>query len=302
MHHPRLNRLLSVKKTYYLAFEGERTENRYFSVLISGKVISRKARMVRLQRDYVERSYSNPRKIIDLLIDYKLLQETGQYTTNLFASHVLDFVSDSRQMDIESPEGSARKYWKGIKTELQRNRVANDKMILDFDRSIEVAANYLGSLINRKIVIDLSDYREPFADPSIEDEYCLIVDRDEKSFTEEQVAQVAGLCDENNVRLIITNPCFELWLMLHFPEITRDMIFKSIESKNMKLVLSKYSRINDGRIDADEYVPRIGIARRRLEDYSQDLQLLKKPTSTGSEVVGSNIGYLIDDLTDRCYL
>ena len=51
------------------------------------------------------------------------------------------------------------------------------------------------------------------------DKMCLIVDRDKKSFKEEQYNYVKEECERKNFKLYVTNPCFEFWLLLHFDEV-----------------------------------------------------------------------------------
>ena len=50
------------------------------------------------------------------------------------------------------------------------------------------------------------------------DKICLIVDRDPLSFSEEQYDQVVQICKERQIDFYVTNPCFEFWLLLHFPD------------------------------------------------------------------------------------
>ena len=50
------------------------------------------------------------------------------------------------------------------------------------------------------------------------DKICLIVDRDPQSFSEEQYDQVVQICKERQIDFYVTNPCFEFWLLLHFPD------------------------------------------------------------------------------------
>ncbi|MFD1536126.1 RloB family protein [Nonomuraea guangzhouensis] len=61
--------------------------------------------------------------------------------------------------------------------------------------------------------------------------------------------QAIRLADEHGIRLAISNPCFELWLILHFEDQTAFMNTSEAERKSRKL---------DGRsgkrIDPDQYV------------------------------------------------
>lgn len=49
-----------------------------------------------------------------------------------------------------------------------------------------------------------------------DDEFFLVVDRDPKNFTKEQFEIVLEGCKNEKIGLALSNPCFELWLSLHF--------------------------------------------------------------------------------------
>ena len=50
------------------------------------------------------------------------------------------------------------------------------------------------------------------------DSVCIIVDRDAKSFTSSQYDKAVALCVEFGFRFIVSNPCMELWLLLHYSD------------------------------------------------------------------------------------
>nr|SBO92551.1 hypothetical protein BN4615_P2065 [Nonomuraea gerenzanensis] len=70
--------------------------------------------------------------------------------------------------------------------------------------------------------------------------------------------QAIRLAQEHGIRLAISNPCFELWLILHFEDQTAFIGTKEAESRSRKL---------DGRsgkrIDPNQYMPRRHEAVRR---------------------------------------
>lgn len=51
-----------------------------------------------------------------------------------------------------------------------------------------------------------------------QDEYWLICDRDDGSFTPQQYDDVLAKCQQENIRFIVSNPAFQLWLLLHFTD------------------------------------------------------------------------------------
>lgn len=50
------------------------------------------------------------------------------------------------------------------------------------------------------------------------DEYWLICDRDDGSFTIQQYDEVLKKCEQENIHFIVSNPAFQLWLLLHFTD------------------------------------------------------------------------------------
>lgn len=71
------------------------------------------------------------------------------------------------------------------------------------------------------------------------DKVCILIDRDKQSFKEGQYDNVLTICSENNFLLGISNPCFELFLFLHFSDLLEHDHSKIIENK--KIARSKNS-------------------------------------------------------------
>ncbi len=49
---------------------------------------------------------------------------------------------------------------------------------------------------------------------------CILVDRDRASFTDQQFIEAVQHCASENIKLFVSNPCFELWLLLHFSDLS----------------------------------------------------------------------------------
>ncbi len=266
-----------------------------------GGVYAGRVCVIRLKKGILEETLSNPTAIVKLVRDFKRYQETNEYSTDLFLSHVFDHLEMTSQFDFDGDRKLMKDYKGKIKQLLLSQKAANDMVILDYEKALGIAMDYFSEILNRRITIDLCDFKPTFGDFDATDEYCIIVDRDDRSFTEDQVESVIATCDEEHFRLVITNPCFELWLLLHF-DVPRETIIECVQNGTLKSELSKHSRINECRIDeVFEYTSALGTARMKLRDYAEDLDSLKKPTSSGSGCIGSNIGRLLDDLTGGRY-
>jgi hypothetical protein len=53
------------------------------------------------------------------------------------------------------------------------------------------------------------------------DTFWLVADRDRQSWSDAHLSRVATECQQRGFSMAISNPCFELWLLLHFEELHR---------------------------------------------------------------------------------
>ncbi len=51
------------------------------------------------------------------------------------------------------------------------------------------------------------------------DQLWLVIDRDSQSWKPKEMAEVGRACQQKNYYLAVSNPCFELWLLLHFEDV-----------------------------------------------------------------------------------
>lgn len=71
---------------------------------------------------------------------------------------------------------------------------------------------------NPKAVFDQLDEFAKSLAPEPQDELWIVIDRDK--WTDQMLSEVAQYCSQKeNMKLAVSNPCFELWLLLHFEEI-----------------------------------------------------------------------------------
>lgn len=68
------------------------------------------------------------------------------------------------------------------------------------------------------VLKQLNDYKDQYELES-DDELWLVVDRDR--WTEAMLSQVATECAQDNyMHMALSNPCIELWLLLHLVDVT----------------------------------------------------------------------------------
>lgn len=148
----------------------------------------------------------------------------------------------------------------------------------------------------------IKQLKEKMDDVGLEnDEVCIIVDRDPKSLMEDQLDRAIKECENKGFNLYLSNPCFELWLLLHFLEekLSKEeeknlLEIKGYAAKMLQeyLVVNKYSRAQklDKKIKFHHYEDRISNAVKNAKEYATTLSDLK-------EKVGTNIHQLIEKLT-----
>ena len=134
------------------------------------------------------------------------------------------------------------------------------------------------------------------------DEIVMIVDRDKKSFTDEQYDFVCNSCKDNGIKLVVTNPCFEFWLLLHFDVNSEEdfdmekMLENPKEGNNNYCfgVLRNVFKNNNmhyrkNKFDVKNLMSKIDNAIKNEKQYCEDVLDLKNN-------IGSNIGKLITEL------
>lgn len=126
-----------------------------------------------------------------------------------------------------------------------------------------------------------------------DDELWLVIDRDR--WQERMLSQVAQLCAQNShLHFCMSNPCFELWLLLHIEDVeqyddeTKNALLQNKKNKSgvtwlkkrMKDLLGSYAESNYDALGLIPYTPVAMDRARRLDSNPQD----RWPQSIGSRV------------------
>lgn len=289
-------------KKYFLLYEGSETEVAYFREVNNLRdeiKLSSLIELVPIIRRFSEEGWSNPRKILDKVIeDLETKKEENMFLKTLF-DKIIDYF---HQNEIIANNRVLKKaIWKTMeqvckeKLEKTPEDIIEDpevvcKMIfmeLGEKHKIHNIVQYIPEIIKFG---DLS-YEEDF------DEICLIVDRDKESFIESQYEYVKEKCLEKGFRFCVTNPCFEFWLLMHSekvfdldqekllenPKITSKRRYAEYE---LHKIYPSYKKSN---YKAEEFVENIDTAIKNEKEFCEDVEGLK-------DSIGSNIGFLIEDM------
>ena len=281
-------------------FEGEKTEPLYFSALNSMKDfvgISSLTELINIERLPGEENWSNPQKILELLeIDL-----SGKITYNKLFNAMIDtlYMDSYLKKNNELIKEFSELLSKFIKNTLHKN--GND-IVDDLQETIGLTLGYfkekwpdICGIIMENIESSLGEM-EIVYDSEI-DTICLVVDRDPQSFKSFQFDNVMEICKRHHYNFLITNPCFEFWLLLHFDAV--NVIDKTKMQKNNKVTSKcrflekELKKLLDGYhkndYDAKKLVKNIQTAIKNEKNFCETLPELKTQ-------LGSNIGAFLESI------
>lgn len=293
------------KRKFFLVFEGEKTEEIYFRELrkyYNSISSNQDIELVPIIKNYSEINTSNPLKIINRLqlnVDESRSNTWSYYT-------LLDAIMHYLEEKYNMSDKDKRMYYKCMLLKCEEYYTTSPDM--DVVNPEEVAQELIKSIpVNMNWDYVLRNLNELLSFVSLSYEYGFdkiycIFDRDKQSFTEKQFRTVIELCKKNNFALCISNPCFELWLLLHFVKV--DSLDMEALNKNRKLAqrknyvetrlineLKKYNiKYRKSHYNASFFINRIGNAVSEEKKLCENVDVL-------IDVVGCNIGAdLINDL------
>ena len=126
------------------------------------------------------------------------------------------------------------------------------------------------------------------------DELWLVVDIDR--WAEKMLSEVAALCNQKKYKLAVSNPCFELWLLLHLKslhEYTADILSEFKKNRRRETgdhrtrleielvrLLAGYSK---NKLDLEPFLNHVQVAIARAEALDLDQQS-RWPADLGSRV------------------
>ena len=254
-------------------------------------------------RSYSEDGWSNPKKILDRVIENLEESRTNHISYETLLNRIMDYFYEIKV--ITSSRIQARSIWKTM------CRICEEKCLKNLDsfvEDIEESCNLILKALQEEhdlqhVISDISHmikeggvtYSEGF------DRICLIIDRDRDSFVSSpmnnQYRYVIDKCKEMGFGLYITNPCFEFWLLLHFDEVFELDMNKLLENpkvtakrRYVEQELRKlWSGYQKSSYKAKELVKNIDKAINNEKKFSEDVVGLENS-------VGSNIGKLIIDM------
>ncbi len=280
---------------YFLIYEGEVTEPMYFQGIIGNRkklAINESISLISVLRSLEDTTKSHPKYALKMANDIKSQSKENVISKENLYNCIIDFIKNEDMSNKEELINVAKTYIQNYANDLIDLREI-DNIILDIYKN-DVFQNLAKDIIDylelQRIILDYN--------PEI-DIINLIVDRDKGSFKSEQYDNLVEECNDNNIKLYISNPCFEVWLLMHFKEFDTLDFDKLLENKrvNSKKKARKYSDkmlseiigYDKSNLNFDMFIDKIDDAIKREKNYCEDLKGLK-------DSIGSNIGLLIENM------
>lgn len=295
-------------RRYFLVYEGSDTEALYFDAVNSMREdigISPLIELVPIIRSYSEEGWSNPKKILDRIIENLEESKTKHISYETLLNRIMDYFYETKI--VTTSKVQARSIWKTMcrfcEEHLKKTLSADVEDVEDICNLIceelqkEYELEHIISDIPNIIKEGGITYAEGF------DKICLIVDRDRESFLStpdnNQYAYVVNKCKEKDFGLYVTNPCFEFWLLLHFDkifEVDKDKLLENPKvtakrryaEQELRKIWPGYTKSS---YRSEELVKDIDRAIKNEKEFCEDIVLLE-------ECVGSNLGKLIENMRE----
>ena len=115
-----------------------------------------------------------------------------------------------------------------------------------------------------------------------QDQVWAVFDRDEHP----EFQQAVMMCEHSGVRVARSNPCFELWLILHDQDYNRPNRRQRVQA-DLKALRPEYNPKRAKTPDCDELVRRVRNAEQRAAAQLRDRELDGSPYGNPSTTVGT---------------
>lgn len=293
-------------KKYFLIYEGKETEVKYFEAIDQNKQklgINALVELVPISRSYSERGWSNPKKMLDGLLATLNESNKDKIRCSTLIEHITDYFDeqnffDKNETQIKNFFNKLKIFCKDIlkvKLESRIEKIKLEEICSKILKHMEQLYSFENFVVNVKEIVSPIGltYEEGF------DKICFIIDRDRKSFNEQQYSKVLQECIKRKFGFYLSNPCFEFWLFLHFSQalslsdeekqnlLSNDKIGKhSYAEKKLREVFPHYKKT---KYDANALITKIDIAISNEKIFCEDEENLKNE-------LGSRVGILISEI------
>jgi len=297
------NKGLKVKRKFILAFEGYRTEVQYFNGVSENRSrlrIPTLIEIIPLERYPIESGSSEPDRVLDLLEEYIKFLEYGKYPVDLLINTFITNVVSEKE--VQCKKETVNRLSSLLKEQLRSLCDANG-LIRDSEEAFDLCRKIYGAM--GPVEPLLFDIPAPIDYRNDRDVVCVIVDRDKDSRSISKCEEFFSRCRKNGFVPYMTNPCFEMWLLLHFDEILKEdkkVLLQNDKINGIRFTEKKLDEIlrtypaNAGyskdNLDFGSFMHRVDNAIKNEKTFCNEQKCIKSH-------VGSNIGVLIEQMRRR---
>lgn len=292
------------RKKYFLVYEGEKTELIYFDAvndLRDAIGINPLIELTPLIRSFSEAGWSNPKQILDRVIQAVTEGQSGEITYVTLIDRVIDYLLEEELIN-STPQ--ARSIAKILQWYYKKENQILHSVVSDLDQACEIITSFLNkasciATISEDIPDIIKSQQLTYAEGF--DKICLIVDRDRESFIckldNDQYGYVWQTCERRKMGFYVTNPCFEFWLLLHFDQVhnldTDALLNNPKKTRKRRYAEHELHKLMPGfqksAYDAHELVGKIDVAIKNEKQYCENIEKLE-------HTIGSNLGQLIEEM------
>lgn len=283
------------KPKYFLIFEGSCTEPKYFEGICKNRAklsINEQISIINVLRSIEDLQNSHPSYALKLGSEIKKQSQKGCISKENFLKNIKDLLHEINVDEKDVLIKQAEDYIENFANE-EINYDEIDNVIIDIFKDI-IFENITSKIIEYfKSQRNTLDYNEEI------DVINLIVDRDKNSFKKYQYFDLVKKCYKEGIKLYVSNPCFEVWLLMHFNEFENLDHQKLLENKRVgkskkarkyaDKMLSDIIGYDKSNLNFSSFVNKVDDAVKREKKYCENLNELESK-------IGSNVGKLIENL------
>lgn len=275
----------ALPKTFILT-EGVSTEPLYLDAFFS-KIRLKNSEVFFFAREQKEIGWANPKTLLER-IKAEIAEESFTFSYFSARNFLLScFANEENDLD-------AKLFKIEYAKEVQKHcNSLNDK--IDLVILEDILSNLSKEFFKDKVYCDfdhtVNELPKLFDDVTFDseiDKIVLIVDRDAKSFTENQFDYVSSECEKLGYEFLISNPCFEFFLALHLSDCTEfpmNLLLENAVSNSgknyayacLKTLDPKFTK---ERYDVEKYVNSFDTAYANSMKYAIKLSDLKDNVGT----------------------
>ena len=203
----------TIRPKFILVFEGFCTEVQYFEALRNNRGIAginSLVDIVLLQREPVDSGLSHPKVVLGLLDEYMRCVRRRGYSIDLILETAVNSVAMC--FGLSRTDDRVAEFRSNVQ-EMSSGYTGKDGFVDDVSDVLDICKEVSARMFGSSPRFDLPDLIE--FSPKI-DRVCVIVDRDRDNRTPEDMDDFIRHCHRMRYLPYISNPCFEIWFMMHF--------------------------------------------------------------------------------------